>query len=210
MNPTAPLPEPAEALRTSTLLLELVRHGTGDTIALGDIAARFHSRAYGVLLMLVLLPAFIPLPIGAGSVSGPLVSVLGLEMLLALRAPWLPRRLRQRPIRRETLGRLATRMRPLFARFERLCRPRLDGLTRSAAAHAFTGAQLLVLGILLALPIPLTNYPFALLILAYAIAIIERDGVLLLCAWTVGCITLAVWAALSGRLFEQAARWLST
>ena len=65
-------------------------------------------------------------------------------------------------------------MRPLFARFERLCRPRLDGLTRSAAAHAFTGAQLLVLGILLALPIPLTNYPFALLILAYAIAIIER------------------------------------
>ena len=59
--------------------------------------------------------AFIPLPIGAGSVSGPLVSVLGLEMLLALRAPWLPRRLRQRPIQRETLGRLATRMRPLFA-----------------------------------------------------------------------------------------------
>ena len=209
MSRTTPGAQADEAIRTSRLLFELLRRGSGEAVALGDIIETFRSRAYGVLLMLVLLPAFIPLPIGAGAISGPLTSILGLEMLLTLRTPWLPQRARQRTIRRETLARFATRMRPVLARLERLCRPRLSGLTRSAVAHAFTGLQLVALGILLALPIPLTNYPFALLILAYAIAIIERDGALLLVAWIVSWATIIIWAALSEGVVTLASRWLS-
>ena len=52
MNPTASPPEPAEALRTSTLLLELVRHGTGDTIALGDIGWLGFGSMMGFLFVL--------------------------------------------------------------------------------------------------------------------------------------------------------------
>ena len=36
-----------------------------------------------------------------------------------------------------------------------------------------------MLGILLCLPIPLTNYPFGLILLAYSFALIERDGALM-------------------------------
>ncbi len=205
MPPPAPT---GDAIRTSSLLFELVRRTSGEAIPLGEIVETFRDRAYGVLLMLVLLPAFIPLPIGAGSISGPLVSILGLEMLLALRTPWLPQRAKRRTIRRATLARFATRMRPVFARLERLCRPRLSALTRNVVAHAFTGLQLVGLGILLALPIPLTNYPFALLILAYAIAIIERDGALLLIAWVLGWAMIATWIALSGGAFELISGWL--
>lgn len=197
------------ASRTSRLLQDLSSSGPGDAVALGEIVDAFRSRSFGVLLMLVLLPAFIPLPIGTGSISGPLVSILGLEMLLTLRTPWLPQRTRRRTIQRQTLTRLAARIGPMLARLERLSRPRLQELTRSTGAHAFTGAQLVVLGILLALPIPLTNYPFALLILGYAIAIIERDGALLLLAWVMGCITIATWAVLSGGAIELAAQWLA-
>ena len=68
-------------LRCSTMLAMLAQSGSGDSITLDEILSRFRSRAYGVLLMLVLLPAFLPLPIGAGAVSGPLVSALGMRSL---------------------------------------------------------------------------------------------------------------------------------
>lgn len=195
-------------LRCSTMLAMLAQSGDGDSITLDEILSRFRSRAYGVLLMLVLLPAFIPLPVGAGAISGPLACVIGLQMLLMLRAPWLPRSTRQRRIKRATLSRFAHRMQRFLGRLERLCRPRLTVLTQHVAAHMFTGLQLIVLGILLSLPIPLTNYPFALLLLLYAIALIERDGVLLLVAWVLGCAMIAGSAALSSEVIELVGRVL--
>ncbi len=203
-NANAGLPE---AVRLSAMLAELAHQGGDASLKLDAVLQRFHTRAYGVLLMLVLLPAFIPLPVGTGAVSGPLVSLIGLQMLFGLRAPWLPQRARLRTIQRATLGRFSQRIARLLGWLERLCRPRLQGLTRSTLAHVFTGAQLLVLGILLALPIPLTNYPFGLLILAYAIAIIERDGVLLLVAWGFGLATIITWAVLSGEVITLLGRW---
>ena len=198
---------PREA-STSQLLAELAQSGEGDTLTIGNILAHVHSRAFGVLLILVLLPAFLPLPVGAGAVSGPLVSVIGLQMLLTLRKPWLPHSAQRREIRRSTLTRFAERVHRLLGRLERACKPRLAGLTQNVFAHMFTGAQLILLGILLSLPIPLTNYPFGLLLLFYAITLVERDGVLLLVAWVLGCATIVASAVLSSEVVELVQRFL--
>lgn len=196
-------PDPAHTvLRTSLVLSELAHTGEGDTIMLSTVLERFHTRAYGVLLVIVLVPAFIPLPIGTGAISGPLVALTGLQMLLTLRQPWLPRRALGHEIRRATLKRFAERMHRFLGRLERACRPRLIWLTEGTLAHAFSGAQLILLGILLALPIPLTNYPFGLLLLLYAISIIERDGALLLVAWAIGCSTIIASLLLSSEVLE--------
>lgn len=206
--PSPPPPDPTAPLRCSTMLALLAQSGDSPTLTLDEILERFHTRAYGVLLMLVLLPAFLPLPIGAGAVSGPLVCCIGLQMLLTLRAPWLPRRMRRQQIKRATLARFAQRMRRILGRLEQLCRPRLIGLTQHTLPHVFTGLQLIALGVLLSLPIPLTNYPFGLLLMFYAIALIERDGALLLAAWIVGCATIAASAMLSTEVIELAGRLL--
>ena len=47
-------------------------------------------------------------------------------------------------------------------------------------------SMLILLGILLFAPVPLTNYPFGLLLLGYAFALIERDGKLMLLCWILG------------------------
>ncbi len=203
---------PPEAARISTamLLRELGRADAEPHIALGDILQRFHTRAFGVLTLIVLLPAFLPLPVGVGAIAGPLVSLTGLQMLIGLPAPWLPRSLRRRSLQRATIARFAARMHGVLHRLERACRPRLTALTSHIAAHVFTGLQLLLLGILLALPIPLTNYPFGLLLMLYAIALIEHDGVLLLIAWALGCATIVASALLSGEvlaLAQKALEW---
>ena len=45
---------------------------------------------------------------------------------------------------------------------------------------------------LLALPLPATNYVFGLILLAYAIALIERDGRLMAIAWVAGLVEIGV------------------
>ena len=68
-----------------------------------------------------------------------------------------------------------------------------------------------LLGVLLALPIPFTNYVFGFLLLLFAFALLERDGALLLVAWIAGSIAVVVFGFLSGNLVEATsallARW---
>jgi hypothetical protein len=61
-------------------------------------------------------------------------------------------------------------MDPWLRRLERVVRPRLPQVLDHRLAGAFTGLLLLLLGVLLALPIPLTNYLFGGIILLFALA----------------------------------------
>jgi hypothetical protein len=42
---------------------------------------------------------------------------------------------------------------------------------------------MILIGILLALPIPFTNYVFGGMLIAFAFALVERDGALLVAVW---------------------------
>ena len=60
-----------------------------DVLTLRRPARRPRRRAFGMLLFVCVLPAFIPIPVG-GAISGPLVMLIGLQLLIGLRKPWLP------------------------------------------------------------------------------------------------------------------------
>ena len=75
-------------------------------------------------------------------------------------------------------------------------------------AAMFTGLLLSVLGLLLALPIPFTNYLFGALMVAFALALLERDGALMLLCWLTGIITIVVFGVLSGALAAAATQWI--
>ena len=87
-------------------------------------------------------------------------------------------------------------------------RPRLTAILDHRAATAFTGLLLLLLGVLLSLPIPLTNYLFGGIVLVYALALLERDGALMLAAWGVGLAALTTTGALSGGLIAAMQPWI--
>ena len=199
MTMSGPLPA-----STRRLIEQLAEGPASGSLTLGEILDRFSERSFGVLLLLVLLPCFIPLPFGVGGVSGTLVALIGLQVLLRIEHPWLPGWFARRPIQRATLIRFRDRMSRWLERLERLTRPRDEILFEHPLAHAFTGLMLLVLGVALALPLPLTNYPFGLILLAYAFALIERDGRLLAIGWLFGLVEIVVVIGLSGSL----ASWL--
>ena len=164
--------------------------------------------AFGMFLFVAILPGFIPIPGAGGMISGPLVVLIGLQLLVGLRKPWVPGFIGRRGPRRGTMARFCNRITPWMARLEHLVRPRLQLLTGNRAANALTGLLLVALGVLLALPLPMTNYLFAGVLLLYALALMERDGALLLALWLVSIAGLLSMGLLSERLVEVTGRWL--
>jgi hypothetical protein len=175
-----------------------------EVLSLEMLVGGLGRRAFGMLLFIAILPAFIPIPVG-GAISGPLVVLIGLQLLVGLRRPWLPKAISRRGPRRATLVRFDDRISPWLVRLEKLVRPRLQHVLRHPLAAVYTGLLLVFLGLLLSLPIPLTNYLFGILLLLFAFAMLERDGMLMLAAWVGGTITVAVFGVLSGEFAAIAA-----
>lgn len=197
---------------TTVALLDGFANGDpDDVLRLGDLLKDFGPAAFGMLLFLGVLPAFIPVPGVGGAIGGPLVILVGVQLLLGMRKLWLPGFLARRGPHRSAMMRFRQRMAPGLRRLEKLVRPRMTAFLDNRIALSFTGLLLVLLGVLLALPIPFTNYVFGFLLLLFAFALLERDGALLLVAWVAGGIAIVVFGFLSGNLVESLtqlfARW---
>ena len=202
MSPPSTLP------RTSELLAGLANGSHGELIPFGRLLEGFGRRGFGVLLLAVTLPTFIPLPVGVGAVTGSLMALIGLQMLLMLHQPWLPKAVRRRGMRRETYARFLRRIRPWLERVERISRPRLTMLSERRIANVVTGTLVLANGLLLSLPIPFTNYGFGILMLLFSMAVIERDGAMMLVAWTLGTASVVAALLLSEQVWQLVTGWL--
>jgi hypothetical protein len=111
-------------------------------------------------------------------------------MILGLKAPWLPRALMRRSVRRESFARAMNVAVPWIRRAEKLLKPRLT-LLASGWFERVIGLVCAVLALVLTLPIPFGNMPPAVAICILALALLEKDGV----------AVLAGLAAAAGALF---------
>lgn len=181
-----------------------------ERLQLRELVGDLGRSTFGVLLFIATLPALIPIPGVAGALSGPLVVLVGLHLLILLRKPWLPDFVARRGPQRSTLIRFDRNADRWLRWLEKLIQPRLTAITDHPAATVFTGLQLVLLGILLALPIPFTNYLFAGLLLVYALALLERDGVLMMIAWAAGIVAIYIFGAVSGNLVAMLWAWIAS
>ena len=181
-----------------------------DHLALHDLVGGLGRSSFGVLLFIATMPAFIPIPGVAGALSGPLVVLIGMHLLILLRKPWLPGFIARRGPQRSTLIRFDRVGDRWLRGLEKLVRPRFTVVIDHPLATIFTGLQLVLLGILLALPIPFTNFLFGALLLLYALALLERDGALMLMSWIAGIAAIYVFGAVSGNLAAMLWAWAAT
>jgi hypothetical protein len=188
---------------TRAILDSFAEGDPDELLTLHTLLGGLGRRAFGMLAFICVLPAFIPIPIG-GAISGPLLIMIGLQLCIGLREPWLPEFLARRGVHRHALAKFDKRLSPVLKWLERLVRPRLAWMLDSRIAGVVTGLMLVLLGFLLSLPIPLTNYLFGGALLAFALALLERDGALMLGAWLVGIVA----SALSWNLAVSAAKGL--
>jgi hypothetical protein len=194
--------------RTTDLIRQALAQNDGDTITLEQFLAPLESRAFGFLLVLLALPNFIPIPMGAGGATGSLVVLIGVQMLWGFDQPWLPKFARSYGFKRSSVEHFVEHMAPLFNRLERVCKPRLERLTHNPYSRV-SGFLLIVLGVLLALPIPFTNYPFGMLTLLCGVALIEHDGGLMAIMWASIIASLVFAASISNAMIAMVRHFFS-
>src|SRR3990167_3672557 len=189
-----------QPITTRALVEELATGNPDDDLTLGELLDRLSERSFGLFLLIVMLPTFIPIPVGVVAISGGLTSLIGLQFLARFEHPWLPRFIAKHEIHRHRLISFRDRMGKWLDRIEKLTKPRNQGMLTHPIAHAFTGLLLVILGAALSLPLPLTNYPFGLVLLAFAFALIERDGRLMILAWIAGLAEIAMIVGFSSQI----------
>lgn len=184
--------------RFSEILNELARQPT-PAISLGDVLDAFGDRAFGALMLLFAAPNMLPLPPGVSVILGAPLLFVTTQLMLGRSALWMPRFIRRQSISRDFFVLLTTKLSPVLLRAERVLRPRLS-LLLHPVNERIVGAACLLLAIVLLLPIPFGNIPPAWAIAAFALGVMERDGLATVAGWLAAAGTLLILAAVSSAL----------
>jgi hypothetical protein len=148
-------------------------------ISVGSLIDHLDSRAHGVLLLVLALPMCIPNVPGISTIFGLLMMAPALQLVLGSRRLWVPNRVRLWDVDCEALRRTLRVAIPPLKRIEYLIKPRWTRLTRFPVT-ILVGLQTLLMAFILILPIPFANWPPGMTVAMTALALLQRDGVLML------------------------------
>jgi len=177
-------------------------------ITVGALVDQAAEGGFGFLIGVLTLIA-IPF-VGLSTPFGLAIALIGAQLMVGRRQPWLPARARRRELAMtmldRVLGLLSRRTRWLarlsHPRWQPAIQPRLVGV----------GIVLLALGLALPLPIPGSNLVFLIPLFIYAIGLLERDGLWIVlghvCA-AVDVVLLFWFGAAVVAMFERLWRWLT-
>lgn len=183
----------------SETLRETAAELPADAVTLSELLARVGEQGLLAMAILACLPFLLPISIpGTSGPFGLLIVLVGIG-IAANAVPWLPRFLLHRRLPTRYVEPVMRRGADLFARLERMLRPRLTWLVDGRIAGIVNGAALALAGVLLALPIPMigTNSPPAWAALLLAAGLLERDGAVLIAGHVVCALSLAFFAGLA-------------
>ncbi len=181
----------ADGHSLSQELQQVVAGLNGQDTTLGALVDAIGDRGFGLLLMILALPAALPLPApGYATPFGILMIGLSWQLLRGRDQPWFPERTRASKVSFKLLDFSVRNGRLPLRAVELLVRPRLSRLAGSKTFLAAVALVIMVMAAFMSLPIPLTNTAPSFVIFVLAAGILEEDGLLL-----VGGLILAPVAA---------------
>jgi hypothetical protein len=158
-------------------LSQLLDDAPAEGVTLKWLIGKLEYRSFGVVLLFLALLGMLP---GVSVLAGVMLLVPAIEMILAHRRPMFPQRIGSLHFKTRRVAAIIDRTVPVLHCLERFVRPRWQfplEVTKRAV-----GILVLVLGLTMFIPIPLSNIPPAILIILTAVAYLEKDGVLLCAA----------------------------
>jgi len=172
----------------------------GKAVTLRDIVALIGEQGLLLICAVLTIPFLLPVSIpGVSTVFGLAIILISIG-ITANRAPWLPRQIMDRPIDAEKLVPTLRKGAGLVERIETVIRPRLTGLTGSAAVNRFNGLMLILGGVLLMFPlglVPFSNTLPAFAILFLCIGMSQRDGWLVIAGYATTVATIVYFSLLA-------------
>ena len=203
-------PDPSRPLPLSQRLAQIIAEHEPDRLTFSELAAKLHSRAWGGLLLIFAAINVLPLPPGTSVFFALPLMIVSAQMVMGRASPWFPAKLDRRGVTKQLLAKLIDKMAWVEARIERILKPRLPGLTGPTAARLI-GLACFVLALIAAIPVPLFHVAPAAAIVLFGLALIYRDGALVIAAAIAAILSVAVDALIIGSsvvALSYAASWL--
>jgi hypothetical protein len=170
-------------LPLSQRLMEIVAEEGPDRLTFSGLALKLQARAWGGLLVIFAAINVIPLPPGVNIFFAIPLMIVSAQMAFGRATPWFPARIDRRGVTKEELRRLVAKMEWVERRVERLFKPRLATLTGPTATRLI-GIACFILALFAMLPI--VHVAPAAVIVLFGLALIYRDGALVIAAAVAG------------------------
>lgn len=196
METTDQLHHPAP-LALSQQLAKIIAEDGPDRLSFSTLAAQLHSRAWGGLLFIFAAINVLPLPPGTSAFFALPILIVSAQMVFGRATPWFPARINQRGVKKQELERIVSKIGWLEARVERIFKPRLLSLTGPTATRV-VGLVCFLLALIAAIPVPLFHVAPAAAIVLFGLALVYRDGALIIVAAIAGLLSLVVDALIIG------------
>jgi len=187
--------------RTSLLIQKIIDTTQGETITIERLAQSLGYRALGFLLFICAVPnIFLVILIpGSSLVLGILMIFLSIQLILRHQKLFLPQFILKKSISRQSLIHIVSKTSRYFEKFEKYIKPRYELFDR-AFFQIILGCVCLLLSVIVAMPIFLSNFLPGIALTIISVGLIERDGLLIaigmgfgiLC----GILILLIWMAI--------------
>ncbi len=179
--------------RLSEIFARTLDANADGVVVLGEVLDKAGDRGYGFLLILLAIPAFIPiLPPGTSGVLGALMSIVALQMLFGLKQPWFPKRWRQKVLSPKVVQALQTRGVAILRQIERVSHPRGRRLTRNGLILRLSALVVIALALVLSSPMPFMNTLPALGVLLIGVGLANHDLYFLSAGWGIGIVVALI------------------
>jgi hypothetical protein len=183
-------PKKFRTLEEEILLLQ--KEGRSTALSIAEILRVLSGKGRTIILILLSLPFCQPIQIpGFSTPFGLAVAFIGLRMVFG-KTIWLPEKLLQKNVSSDVLIKITDNALNIIRKMKPWVHPRFIWLCQSSILEKGNGLLICLLGILLALPlpIPLSNLTAAWSIFFIAFGVLEDDGLFILIGYLISLITL--------------------
>lgn len=201
--------------RLTVALATCAQRAKTEPLSFGELIAEIGDRSFGFICLLIALPFLIPVSLGPiSTAAGAAFLTLGWQMVRGRETPWLPARLAAVKLSERQIELMLGACRRILNLCRQISHERLAHWTEGDRGLALAGWLIILGGILIAVPLPglpLTNTVPALTIIFACVALLERDGAMLLFSLFWLIVTLAYFALIGYILYyfgSQAFDWL--
>ncbi|TAJ30071.1 exopolysaccharide biosynthesis protein [Bosea sp. (in: a-proteobacteria)] len=175
---------------------------------LRDLFDALGERASGMILAVIAIPAVVPSPgLPVGMVFGAALVLVAMGMVFGAQKPRLPTLLGKVRLSGNAISLLETRGTALLRKLERHMKPRAAGLLTAPLVRAL-GLVGVLMGVLIALPIPFGNTLPGLSVLLMGLGLAARDGLAVLGSVILAIVATGVSVVLGWAGYWAAAQWI--
>ena len=181
----------------SDVLQGVVDNHHEDLIALGQIKDVLHERGFGILMIIFSLPLCIPVPAPPGLTLLPSLPLLffSFQMIIGKSAPWLPKWIASKQLKRTTLAMLVQKANPWLKKIEKLLKSRF-AFASSKRGERVVGIFCFICSLSITNPVPGSNLVPAIGISLMSLGLVSKDGIVIVIGMLVGMVGVLIGLAL--------------